>query len=238
LLSIITQADGGAGPRDAICDREHLIHLIVDRFVMQLTFETNRLLIRPRMLADTDACLAMDSEPEVTRFIPGPWSDPVEHRAFIEARTRGPYPPGLGYWAVLGKDTPSIPSESGLAVFEKNDAETNGDAGHSPAGQGGTSLAGFIGWVVLMPADAVGPEIEIGWRLRREAWGLGLATEAARPLLHHAFAVLKLAEVVADINPGNARSLRVAEKLGFRQGKIRPYHGQTVLRCALRLDEL
>ena len=58
---------------------------------MQPVFETSRLLIRPRRLADTDDCQAMDGDPEVTRFVSSPWSDPVVHRAFVEARTRGPY---------------------------------------------------------------------------------------------------------------------------------------------------
>ena len=32
----------------------------------------------------------MDQEPEVTRFVRGPWSDPLAHRAFVEERKRGP----------------------------------------------------------------------------------------------------------------------------------------------------
>ncbi len=62
--------------------------------------ETSRLLLRPRTLADTGACLAMDGDPAVVRYVAGPWSDPLAHRAFVEARTVGPYPPGLGYWVV------------------------------------------------------------------------------------------------------------------------------------------
>jgi RimJ/RimL family protein N-acetyltransferase len=71
----------------------------------QPVFETDRLLLRPRTPADTDACIAMDRDPAVTRFVTGPWSDPVAHRAFIEARTRGPYAPGLGYWIICRRDT-------------------------------------------------------------------------------------------------------------------------------------
>jgi RimJ/RimL family protein N-acetyltransferase len=67
-------------------------------------FETQRLLLRPRTPADTDACLAMDGDPAVIRFVSGPWSDPLAHRAFIEARTLGPYPPGLGYWTICQRD--------------------------------------------------------------------------------------------------------------------------------------
>ena len=49
-------------------------------------FHTRRLLLRPRGMGDFDACLAMDRDPQVTRFIPGPWSDPARHAAFLRAR--------------------------------------------------------------------------------------------------------------------------------------------------------
>jgi RimJ/RimL family protein N-acetyltransferase len=74
------------------------------RHPMQPIFETSRLLLRPRTLADTDACLAMDADPAVTRFVTGPWSDPIAHRTFIEARTLGPYPRGLGYWIICRRN--------------------------------------------------------------------------------------------------------------------------------------
>jgi RimJ/RimL family protein N-acetyltransferase len=148
------------------------------------TFETDRLLLRPRSLSDTPACLAMDREPEVTRFVRGPWEDPKAHRAFIEGRTRGPYPPGLGYWAVARRERPDS----------------------------------FLGWILLIPSDAVGPEVEIGWRLGRAAWGQGVATEAAREILRHGFETARLERVIAEIDVANAASVRVAEKLGLRRG--------------------
>jgi RimJ/RimL family protein N-acetyltransferase len=169
---------------------------------MQPTFETDRLMLRPRTRSDTEACLAMDRDPEVTRFVSGPWSDPAAHKAFIEARTLGPYAPGLGYWTIRRRD----------------------DAG------------AFVGWTLLIPKDAIGPEIEIGWRLRREAWGQGLAAEAARPVLRHAFVTLKLPEVVAEIDPANAASLKVAEKLGLRLRRTVRHQDKPALRYTARLS--
>jgi hypothetical protein len=46
----------------------------------------------------------MDRDPEVTRFIVGPWADPVAHRAFVEARIHAVYPTGMGYWSVFASD--------------------------------------------------------------------------------------------------------------------------------------
>jgi RimJ/RimL family protein N-acetyltransferase len=68
--------------------------------VTQPWLRTARLALRPRSLADTAACLAMDAEPGVTDHVDGPWDDPAAHRALIEERTLGPWPPGMGYWAV------------------------------------------------------------------------------------------------------------------------------------------
>jgi RimJ/RimL family protein N-acetyltransferase len=64
-------------------------------------FRTPRLILRQRVMADLGDCLAMDRDPEVGRFIAGPWDDPEAHRAFVEERIRGAYPPGMGYWTIL-----------------------------------------------------------------------------------------------------------------------------------------
>jgi RimJ/RimL family protein N-acetyltransferase len=68
------------------------------------TFQTPRLTVCPRRPGDLDACLAMDRDPAVTRFIVGPWTDPAAHRAFIEARMHHAYPVGMGYWTVLAPE--------------------------------------------------------------------------------------------------------------------------------------
>jgi RimJ/RimL family protein N-acetyltransferase len=51
----------------------------------------------------------------------------------------------------------------------------------------------------------------VGWALGRDHWGRGYATEAGAAAVAWAGDV----ELVALIAPGNARSVRVAEKLGF-----------------------
>jgi RimJ/RimL family protein N-acetyltransferase len=146
------------------------------------SFETPRLTLRPRTMADLEDCLAMDRDPEVTRHVAGPWADPAAHRRFVEARITAAYPEGMGYWTVRGR----------------------------------AAGAPFLGWVLLIPLDGEGPEIEIGWRFNRSAWGQGYATEAAAPVLAHARDTLGIT-VVADIHPDNAASMRVAEKIGLRR---------------------
>jgi RimJ/RimL family protein N-acetyltransferase len=57
-------------------------------------------------MADLEASIAMDREPEVTRFIDGPWADAARHRAFVVDRISRAYPPGMGYWSVFAKAEP------------------------------------------------------------------------------------------------------------------------------------
>lgn len=58
------------------------------------------------------------------------------------------------------------------------------------------------------------PGFELGWVLRREFWGRGFATEAARAALRHAFDELEQTHVISLIHPDNRASIRVAERLG------------------------
>ena len=58
-------------------------------------------------------------------------------------------------------------------------------------------------------------EVEVGYSIVADAWGQGLATEAAQRLVRLAFDDLALAEVVSFTLPHNAASRRVMEKAGF-----------------------
>src|SRR5262249_7335550 len=73
----------------------------------------------------------------------------------------------------------------------------------------------FVGRIGLHYPDGW-PDRELGWALRRQFWGRGLATEAARAVAHHAFHGLGWDHLISLILPGNARSIRVAERLGAR----------------------
>jgi len=60
------------------------------------------------------------------------------------------------------------------------------------------------------------PGFELGWLLGREHWGRGYAAEAARRCLRYAFEDLGRDRVISLIRPGNAPSIRVAERVGER----------------------
>lgn len=75
----------------------------------------------------------------------------------------------------------------------------------------------FVGWFHLRPTVAPGETmLELGYRLRREAWGRGLASEGARALVRYAFEELGERAVDACADPRNAGSIKVMEKCGMR----------------------
>lgn len=78
------------------------------------------------------------------------------------------------------------------------------------------------------------PDFEIGWLLKRAAWGQGYATEAARASIQYAFEQLGRSHIISLIAPENYRSIRVAERLGEQlEGKAEVV-GRTCL--VYRLD--
>ncbi|MGA3052673.1 MAG: GNAT family N-acetyltransferase [Candidatus Korobacteraceae bacterium] len=60
------------------------------------------------------------------------------------------------------------------------------------------------------------PELEVGYHLRRDQWGHGYATEAARGCMDYAFRELAAAKVISLIRQENLPSRRVAERNGMR----------------------
>ena len=72
----------------------------------------------------------------------------------------------------------------------------------------------FIGFVGLNEPDFM-PGVEVGWRLKRDAWGHGYATEAGAAAIRYGFDELGLDEIVSFTSTTNLRSQRVMERLGM-----------------------
>lgn len=156
--------------------------------------ETDRLVLRRWRVGDAAAFAAINADPAVMRHI------------------------GHGY--VLGRAL----SDELIARFEREwDQRGFGLWAVAPR-EDPERLLGFCGLTVPMFLPSVLPTVEVGWRLSREAWGRGYATEAARSALAFAFEERDMAEVITIIDPRNERSLRVAEKLGMqeRPGRVHP----------------
>jgi RimJ/RimL family protein N-acetyltransferase len=103
------------------------------------------------------------------------------------------------------------------AVEDRATAEVLGDAG-------------------LALSAGVGPEVELGYTLARAWWGRGLGTEAAGACVAAAFDGLALHALTAIVEPGNAPSRRVLDKLGFRVAGRRTAFGREHL--LMRLENV
>jgi RimJ/RimL family protein N-acetyltransferase len=81
----------------------------------------------------------------------------------------------------------------------------------------GGAFAGFTGLAEPAFTAHFTPAVEIGWRLRREYWGRGIAVAAARQAEAYAFQTLRLPALVSFTYSGNLRSRRLMERLGMRR---------------------
>jgi RimJ/RimL family protein N-acetyltransferase len=81
----------------------------------------------------------------------------------------------------------------------------------------------FIGWFHFRPPPGHAPDdVELGYRLRRSAWGKGYATEGSRALIARGFTDLSVRRVFASTMVVNAASRRVMEKAGLKFVAIVP----------------
>jgi RimJ/RimL family protein N-acetyltransferase len=161
---------------------------------MPIFQETHRLLLRQFTEDDAALLFDLDSDPEVMRFIGPPWQTNIDgYRQIIRDRFLAQYERGDGFGC--------------LGIFDKVSGE-------------------FFGWVFLRPAlehrmaAEAGfreGELELGYRLRRAAWGKGIATEASRAVLDQAFTAPGPLHFVALALVGNVASTRVMEKLGMKK---------------------
>jgi len=130
----------------------------------------------------------MNADPEVMKYFPAVLSSD-QSDLFAETIQIGLEERDFGLWALQLRDG------------EKN------------AG----SFVGFVGLSVPLWTAIFTPCVEIGWRLHRDHWGMGYATEAATGVLDYGFTRLDLDEVVSFASVLNVRSMAVMQRLGMRR---------------------
>lgn len=165
------------------------------------TLTTPRLTLRPPTLGDLDAFAEIFADPEVCRYIGDGKPRPRER---VEQSLRN----CIACWERRGFGPFAVLDEGRII----------GDTLLYPIARSGTDFSDL---------DARGPEIEIGYRLAREAWGKGFATEAAKATMDWAFSPdgPNLPELIAVTYPENAASQRVLEKIGMRcMGETSDYY--------------
>ena len=100
------------------------------------------------------------------------------------------------------------------------------------------ALIGFIGLTMPRRKLPFTPCVEVGWRLRRDAWGQGFATEGATACLRAGFERLGLDEIVSFTALVNRRSIAVMERIGLRDAQADFEHPALAEGSPLRLHKL
>lgn len=174
----------------------------IDRDEDVFMLETERLLLRGWHQDDLREWIDMNADPHVRHYFPGVLT-PEES---VESALRfqdNLVANGFGLWATETKEAIAYSDDRG-----------------KPALLAPGTFIGFIGLNPLpdvVPAMEDGTKIawELGWRLTKEAWNQGLATEGARAARDYAFGIERLTEVGSYTTADNAPSRRVMEKIGM-----------------------
>ena len=148
--------------------------------------QSERLVLRQFTSHDADLLIELDSDPAVMRYLTGG-------------------EPSLSDDVVRDEVIPSL-----LAAYERWNDRFGLFAAYEKEG------GAFIGWFCLRP-ERTGPldEVELGYRLRQDAWGKGYATEGSRALVDKGFSELDVSTVWGETMASNVSSQNVMQKVGM-----------------------
>ena len=168
--------------------------------MLRPTLRTDRLLLVPLGDRHLELEFQLDSDPEVLRYLSGRARTRDEVvSSHAQRMALGGKVDGLGYWVAFASD-------GGVRGSTPPPSEDDGE---------------FIGLMMLPPAH--GPDqpddptvADLGYRLVRRYWRQGLASEASRALLRHAFDSVGQSRVIAQTMATNAGSRGVMENIRMR----------------------
>lgn len=162
---------------------------------MNIHIETERLIIREMRQEDEAGMFAMDSDPEVHRYLGNrPYRDINQTKENIAIIQQQYTDNGIGRWVVLLKDTGEF---IGWTGFKRMTEMVNGHIGH----------------------------LDFGYRHACRFWGQGYAYEAAVASLNYGIETLGFENIYATTDVENKGSRRILEKLDFRFIKTFAYDG-------------
>jgi RimJ/RimL family protein N-acetyltransferase len=140
--------------------------------------------------------VAIHWDPWVAEWYAGEWST-ARAEVFAQGCARGWTVDGVGKWIAYERRTGDLVGRGGLSCLDAGDVSSQ--------------IAALTG-----PTWAEGRRLELGWAVREEFRGQGLATEIGRAGLGFAFGALGARSVVSFTERHNQASRRVMERLGMR----------------------
>lgn len=164
---------------------------------MSHVIETDRLCLRQWQASDFAIFAEINADPEVMAYFPKLLPESVSN-IIAKKCQQLIEDKGWGLWAVSLKPSSEI--------------HDNG------------TFIGFVGLNETHADMSFAPAVEIAWRLHKDYWGQGYATEAARAALLFAFTELELNEVVSFTAVINERSQLIMERIGMTNTQANFYH--------------
>ncbi len=169
---------------------------------------TGRLCLEPFDHAHVDGLNAINSDPEVIRFLTGRPETRDETVAVVE-RVKARWAEfGFSWWTFIERVSGEIVGAGCIQHLRRS--------GSAP--------------------DPACP-LEVGWRLRRDRWRQGLATEAAVAMTDFAFDLLRADVLYAVCRPENAASASVMKRLGMRYRGIEIWYELDMATYEITADE-
>jgi RimJ/RimL family protein N-acetyltransferase len=160
---------------------------------VHILLQTPRLVLRQFTEDDVENLFELNSDPEVMRYLTG------------------------------GRGTPRDEIRDEIIPFHLEAYRRLDRLGTWAAESAATGE--FLGWFHYRPVRGTGDlaNIDLGYRLRRAAWGQGYATEGSRALVLMGFTELGVERVFGHTMAVNAGSRRVMEKCGLTLVRTTPY---------------
>ena len=171
---------------------------------------TSRLRLEPFAEGHLAGLNKMNSDPEVMRYLSAGRPETLEETRAIIGRVMKRWGEvGYSWWALFERETEEL---VGAGAVQNLRREAN-----------------------LVP-DLDCP-LEIGWRLRRDRWGRGLAVEAGRAMGDFAFNELNARELFAVCDPANVASANVMRRLGMQEVGVQRWYGKDLLTYRIHADQ-
>jgi len=161
---------------------------------------TARLRLEPFELKHVDGLHAMNSDPEVMRYITGRPETREETLAVVERVQTRWRELGYSWWSFVEFASGEVVGAGCIQNLRRTEA----------------------------PQPDPGCPLEIGWRLRRDRWHQGLASEAAIAMAGFAFGPLAARDLYAVCDPENAASAAVMRRLGMDALGLETWYGRSL----------
>ena len=126
-------------------------------------------------------------------------------------------PQVMRYWS-----SAPLPDREAAADLQREIADSNESETMFKWGLALRDSNTIIGTTTLFNLSRDNGRAELGYAMAHAHWGKGYMNEALKALVSHAFEVMELRRLEADVDPRNAASIRTLERLGFqREGFLR-----------------